>query len=270
LQIKTGDWRFDIGAKKKRLVSRSRVNSTANIQLLEYIKAIKGDHPFWGYRRISAYLRRKTGQKVNHKRVYRLMLQNNLLVPKNQRLLAPRKATTTKPKTKEPNRYWGIDMTKIMIPSYGWVYVHVVLDWGSKKLLSSRMSLSSKASDWIDALNDAVNMQYPDGIQGSKRPCLVSDHGSQPTAKLFRNFCSILEIEQIFASYCNPKGNADTERVIRTLKEDLIWSREFNNIQDFETALNQWQKDYNEDFPHSTLGYMTPYEYERWFNASVA
>ena len=77
-------------------------------------------------------------------------------------------------------------------------------------------------------------------------------------------------IRQIFASYSNPKGNADTERVIRTIKEDLIWTKEYNSTAIFENALKQWVKAYNEDYPHSSLGYMTPYEYERWFNASAA
>ena len=82
--------------------------------------------------------------------------------------------------------------------------------------------------------------------------------------------CSELGIRQIFASYSNPKGNADTERVIRTIKEDLVWIKEFDSVAKFEAALKQWQKAYNEDYPHSSLGYMTPYEYERWFYASAA
>ena len=77
-------------------------------------------------------------------------------------------------------------------------------------------------------------------------------------------------IEQIFASYSNPKGNADTERVIRTLKEDLVWPREFDSVQAFEVALKQWVKDYNEDFPHSALNYETPCDYERWFYTSLS
>ena len=66
-----------------------------------------------------------------------------------------------------------------------------------------------------------------------------------------------------------PRGNADTERVIRTIKEDLVWTREFDSVAAFEIALKRWQKAYNEDYPHSSLGYMTPYEYERWFKASA-
>ncbi len=51
----------------------------------------------------------------------------------NRKLKAPRKAVTHKPRTVEPNRYWGIDMTKVMISTFGWIYLHVVMDWGTKK-----------------------------------------------------------------------------------------------------------------------------------------
>ena len=239
------------------------------MKLLDEIKDLKEDHPCWGYRRIWAYLRFRLGHKVNRKRVHRLMKINNLLVPKNFKLRA-RRTQTSKPKTVEPNRYWGIDMTKIMIPEYGWAYLHVVIDWGSKKLLSCKLSERSKTEDWLDALREAINLQYPQGIlEAENKPCLVSDHGSQPTSVKFIKECGKLGIHQIFASYGNPKGNADTERVIRTIKEDLIWTREYSSFKELESAIAEWVKNYNEDYPHSTLGYMTPYEYERWFNASA-
>ena len=95
-------------------------------------------------------------------------------------------------------------------------------------------------------------------------------HGCQPTSTAFFKACSELGIQQIFASYSNPEGNADTERVIRALKEDLVWPRVFDSVTDFEKALNVWQKEYNEDYPLSSPGYMTPYEYERWFHTSAA
>ena len=162
-------------------------------------------------------------------------------------------------------------MTKVMIPAFGWVYLHVVIDDEIKKLSSALMSLSNKSSDWIAALNEAVSLQFPNGIRESiVIPELISDHGCQPTSTAFFKACSELGIQQIFASYSNPKGNADTERVIRTLKEDLVRPNKFDSVADFEKALNIWQKEYNEDYLHSSLGYMTPYEYERWFQASAA
>jgi len=199
------------------------------------------------------------------------MKVSNLLVPKNKKLIAPRTVTTHKPRTVEPNRFWGIDMTKIMLPAEGWIYLHVVIDWGSKKLLSAYPSRTSKTEDWVAALNEAVNLQFPHGIREAKSiPALVSDHGCQPTSKAFKKVCSELGIHQIFASYSNPKGNADTERMMRTIKEDLVWPREFDSFASFQMALSDWIRAYNEDYPHSSIGYMTPYEYERWFNASAA
>ncbi|MDD5598963.1 MAG: IS3 family transposase [Victivallaceae bacterium] len=186
------------------------------MNLLDQISELKAEHPFWGYRRIWAYLRFRLGYRINHKRIYRLMKKNSLLVPKDLKLKA-RRTMTVKPKTIEPNCYWGIDMTKIMIPDYGWVYLHVVIDWGCKKLLSCKLSSRSKTADWLEALDEAINLQFPEGIKDVEcKPTLVSDHGSQPTSLKFIEECGILGIQQIFASYGNPKGNADTERVIRT------------------------------------------------------
>ncbi|MDD5013601.1 MAG: integrase core domain-containing protein [Atribacterota bacterium] len=75
------------------------------------------------------------------------------------------------------------------------------------------------------------------------------------------NHCSTLGIKQIFTSWSNPKGNADTERVIRTLKEDLIWPYDWDNPFDFQRALGKWVDNYNQDFPHQALDYRTPCEY---------
>jgi len=114
-------------------------------------------------------------------------------------------------------------MSKIMIPSFGWAYLHVVIDWGTKKIVGCYLSDTSKTSDWIIALDKTINQQFPEGILESKiKPCLVSDHGSQPTSKGFLKYCDELKNQQIFASYGNLKGNTDTERIIRTIKEDLI------------------------------------------------
>ncbi|MCP4269136.1 MAG: transposase [Candidatus Brocadiaceae bacterium] len=90
-----------------------------------------------------------------------------------------------------------------------------------------------------------------------------SDNGSQPTSKRFMEACSVLEIKQIFASNNNPKGNADTERVIRTIKEDFVWVREFSSLFEFAETFKEWVENYNNDYQHSSLDYSTPSEYEK-------
>jgi len=68
----------------------------------------------------------------------------------------------------------------------------------------------------------AVNREFPQGVRGENLK-LVNDNGSQPTSRSFMKDMVLLGIEQIFTSYDNPKGNAETERMMRTIKEEVIW-----------------------------------------------
>jgi transposase InsO family protein len=152
------------------------------------------------------------------------------------------------------------------VNSWGWVYLHVVLDWGSKKIVGYELSRQSRTGDWLRPLARAVNQQFPQGLRETTVLRLVSDNGCQPTSVRFMQECRALGIDQIFTSYDNPKGNADTERVIRTLKEDLIWPREWLTVEQLEQALAWWVCDYNEDYPHSAIGYQTPQQFETSFH----
>lgn len=81
---------------------------------------------------------------------------------------------------------------------------------------------------------------------------------------IFRLFnCSILGIKQAFTAYANPKGNADTERLMRTFKEEIVWINEWNNAIEFKDKLDEWVQFYNEQYLHSDLGYMTPNQFEQ-------
>ena len=240
--------------------------SEMNKEILRIIIDIKKEHPFWGYRRVWAYIRSRHGLIVNHKRIYRLMKMKHLLCPRNLKLKAKRTPLRSKPRASRPNQIWGTDMTKIMIQGAGWVYLHIVLDWYSKKIVGWSMTATSKTRDWIDALDMAVNKQFPNGIREQHQELsLVSDNGCQPTSKTYAKRCNSLCIKQIFTSYCNPKGNADTERVMRTIKEDLVYINEFCTRSEFKEAFAKWVHNYNTDYPHSAIKFKTPYQAERDF-----
>jgi putative transposase len=99
-----------------------------------------------------------------------------------------------------PNQIWGIDMTKIMVNDWGWLYLHIVLDWCTKKIIGYSLSWQSKTKDWLDALDNALQLQFHDGIRNDENVLsLVSDNGSQPTSVGFMAACSVLEIKQSFA-----------------------------------------------------------------------
>ena len=203
-------------------------------------------------------------------------------------------------------------MTKVIIQGVGWVYLQVVLDWFTKKITGCSLSFTSKSGDWLDAfpknptllensafspkenLPLAENSQFPLGIRDSLKGnlYLVSDNGSQPTSLKFMQACKDLGIKQIFTSpleadqpqadYNKPKANADTvcqrqirlrrKRVRRTLKEDLIWIKEFTPPEELRQDLERWIHNYsargrstsggNAVYPHFSLNYKTPLQIE--------
>ena len=231
-----------------------------NEYLLERIKDIKGEHPFWGYRSVWAYLRYIDGLIVNKKRVYRLMRENNLTVKPNTRLIAKRVSERPKPRADKPKQWWGIDMTKVMTDS-GWVYVVIVLDWYTKKIVGHYSGKQARTAEWLEALEKGLNREFPGGVRGHGLK-LMSDNGSQPTSLGFMKACSNLEVQQVFTSYNNPKGNADTERMIRTIKEELFWLREWEGEAEVSKELDKWVQYYNRNYLHSAHGYRTPAQVE--------
>jgi transposase InsO family protein len=233
-----------------------------NARLLGRIRAIKADHPFWGYRRIWAHLRFIDQLGVSKHRVYRLMREHGLTVRRGAPPLAGRKPSRPKPRPTRPNEWWGIDMTKVLIDGFGWMYVVAVLDWRTKKIVGHYAGPQSRSEHWLAALDLAVNRQFPGGVRGEGLH-LMSDNGGQPTSIRFMKACRLMGIAQAFTAYNNPKGNADTERFMRTLKEELVWANEWRSPRAFTEALDDWIDFYNTRYLHSTLGYRSPEAVER-------
>lgn len=219
---------------------RSAVTAKADRAVLPIIRQLKAEHPFWGYRRIWAYLRFVERRRINKKRVYRLLGENGLLVKGDEKLKARRVSNQSKPRPEKPNSWWGVDMTKVLTRE-GWAYLVVVNDWLTKKILGAFVAGRSRASDWLEAVNLAVCRQFPVGIREAQGLALnlMSDNGSQPTSLTFMRECRALGIKQAFTAYANPKGNADTERLIRTIKEELCWLREWSSVEELAVEMEK-------------------------------
>ena len=115
------------------------------------------------------------------------------------------------------------------------------------------MSLRARTCEWKDALDLALCEEFPWGAR-DRGLRLISDNGSQPTSVAFMRDTAHLGIEQIFCSYDNPKGNAETERVIRTIKEELLWLNEFTSFEEAKDAVGNWiREDYNRLYIHSAF-----------------
>jgi len=233
-------------------------------KLLERIEALKSRHPFWGYRRVRAWLVYREKILVNEKRVRRIMKEHALMASQTVHK-AKRTPGRSKPRADKPNEFWGIDATRFMVQGLGWVYLVVVLDWFTKKAAGWNLSVRNRAAEWKQAIDMALDLEFADGVRG-KGLKLVSDNGSQPTSISFMKDMSTLEIGQIFTSYNNPKGNADTERMMRTIKEEVLWLEEFSSFEEAKERIDRWLSvDYNKLYVHSALGYRSPEEFEAMY-----
>ncbi len=117
--------------------------------------------------------------------------------------------------------------------------------------------------------NLLINNRFPNGIREhlkNQSLFLISDNGCQPTSQRFMMNCSLLGIKQIFTTWSNPKGNFHTERVLRTLKKDLVWTYDWDNPFAFSEALKNWIGAGNSDYPQQSLNNRTPKQYFQSFN----
>jgi putative transposase len=103
---------------------------------------------------------------------------------------------------------------------------------------------TSKDNRVLNALEKRLNREFPGGVRGKGLKPL-SDNGGQPTSLRFMKACSNLEVDQVFTSYNNPRGNANTERMIRTMKEELFWLREQKGERELSSELCKWVEYYN-------------------------
>jgi putative transposase len=201
---------------------------------------------------------------VNKKRILRLMREHHLLVPPNRRRKAKRPPPQSKPRPTQPNEWWGIDMPKVLVSELGWVYRVIILDWYTQKVVGCYAGLQCTARHWRAALDRAVNRQFPGGVQGEGLR-LMRENGCQPTSVTFMRACRTLGIHQAFTSYNNPKGNADTERCMRTRNEACLWLQEWPCPFQLMSAVTGWLDCSNEHDLHSALGYHSPRQFEQGY-----
>ena len=97
--------------------------------------------------------------------------------------------------------------------------------------------MQCKSEHWLAALEMAAARQFAQTGIRDQGVHLMSDNGSQPTSTAFMAACARLGVTQAFTSYNNPKGNADTERMMRTLKEELLWLNEWRSASELADRL---------------------------------
>ena len=233
-----------------------RPRHTSAEVVLAAIRVIIAREPAWGVRKCWATLRRD-GLKVSRKRVWALMHAHGLVLVRDHEPGETPRGHIVVP---EPNRRLATDFTTCWTRQHGTVAIVPTIDCGCRtvevvvtKDQHGPAILASVRNKLVAAFGSPENV--PGGVE------LRTDHGPQYTGSDCADLCREWNLDHTYAPVGRPTGNAVAERVIRTLKEEVVWLRDWDSIDELRAALDAWVERYNEQRPHQALGWKTPAEY---------
>jgi transposase InsO family protein len=241
-----------------------------DLALRDAIEKTAADFPRYGYRRITAELKRG-GHTVNHKRVLRIMREENLLVAV-KRYLTPCYARHDLPRYPNlikdlvaawPDHIWCSDFTYIKLRQQ-WVYLAVILDLFTRSIRGWYLGRDMTERLVMQALRSALDKYGPPQIHHS-------DQGVQYCATGYTDLLKEMGTQISMSAAGRPTENAFVERVIRTLKEEEIALNECADFEEASERIGSFLSDvYNTRRVHSSLGYRTPAEFEALMRAQMA
>lgn len=245
----------------------------ADAELRDRLEEIALRFPRYGYRRMTAQLRRE-GWLVNHKRVLRLMRESDLLVRSKQKWLRTtdsrhgfriwpnlyRQATPT-----GINQVWVADLTYIRL-LWEFVYLAVILDAFSRRVVGYALSRRLDASLTLGALGAALaDRRPPPG-------CIHhSDRGVQYACADYVKRLTEAGFRISMSRRGNPFDNAQAESFFKTLKHEEVNLTQYRNFEEAAASIPAFIEEiYNRERLHSALGYLSPVEFEAKLNPAVA
>jgi transposase InsO family protein len=210
-----------------------------------------------GYRKIWARLR-FAGVRASPRRVRRVMGENGLLAPHRPGHLDEKMHDGTIV-TNKVNRMWGTDMTQTVTLAEGRAYVFVAVEHANSEIVGIHAARSANRFEALEPVRQGVNRCFGTIAPGVARGLkLRHDHGSNYMSGDFQEEIKCLGIEASPSFVREPEGNGVAERFIRTLKENLLWVRTFNTIEELRAALLDFARRYNETWLVARHGYKTP------------
>jgi putative transposase len=223
-------------------------------------------HRHYGYRRLAALLRQE-GFAVNHKRVLRIMREDNLLCLR-RRPFVPMTTTSDHRWPVVPNlvrglqptaadQIWVADITYVRLRQ-GFVYLAVILDAFSRKVVGWAMAQTLEATLAVEALQRALaDRQPPPGLIHH------SDRGSQYASQHYRELLERHGVQASMSRIGNPYDNAKAESFMATLKREQIDGRPYRDLAHAVGDVGCFIEEvYNKQRLHSALGYRSPEQFE--------
>ena len=246
-----------IGLNRSSYYMQPAGESSFNLMLMALIDEQYMKTPFYGYLKMTAWLRRQN-HLVNKKRVARLMrLMGLTAVFPGRKTTIPAKNHKIYPyllrgvKIIRPNQVWSTDITYIRITG-GFMYLVAVIDWYSRYILSWGLSNTLDSTFCQDALKRALERGTPDIFN--------TDQGSQFTARAFTDILMAADIRISMDGRGAYFDNIFIERFWWSVKYEDIYLKDYVSVPTLIDGLNHYVPFYNEERLHQSLGYCTPEE----------
>jgi len=211
-------------------------------------------HPRYGYRRVTAMLRRE-GEAINAKRVQRVRRAEGLQVRERQkRMKRVGESSSARQRAQAVNAVWSWDFVEDQTENGTRFRVLTLIDEYSRVCLATHAAWSIRAVDVITVVEAAMARH---GRPGHIR----SDNGPEFIAYAIRDWLRAKQVGTIYITPGSPWENAYIESFHDKLRDECLNRELFGSLLEARVILEQWRIEYNEERPHSSLGYRTPGEY---------
>ena len=242
-----------------------RQATPVEMEIRDQMQKVALESPAYGYRRVTSELQQR-GFGVNHKRVLRMMREDNLLCVRRRAFVVttdsrhnlpiyPNLAREIKPSAL--NQLWVADITYIRLRTE-FVYLAVVLDAFSRRVIGWALGRTLEAELAVAALRMAL-------IERQPSPGLVhhSDRGVQYASEDYTGMLKQHTATISMSRKGNPYDNAACESFMKTLKYEEVYRNEYRDFHDAHSSIGEFlERVYNQKRLHSALGYVPPAEFE--------
>jgi transposase InsO family protein len=239
--------------------------SLSDSELIALIRAIITEKPTYGYRRVCTILNHRLSHNysVNHKRIYRIMKQYNLLhMPYGKK---PIRVHDGKIVTIRSNLRWCSDCFTITCDNGDRVQVSFALDCCDREIMGYTATVIGGVDGEMicDLIANCVAYRFGDSCKLPNSIQWLTDNGPCYTARKTVNFARQMGFEVCTTRPYSPESNGMAEAFVKTFKRDYVWVNDLPDANTVISRLSVWFNDYNEYAPHKGLKMLSPRQFLR-------